>query len=195
MRMASSSWHILHRSISAAVIKERQRKMIKEKAAHQSSKLKCNDKEERLTTSCTHTLRFSGVECEVHIRCHARIPQGRDVLLACCFELRSTSSREKSGVPAYSFRRRWWSARCPPRFPSSPVRASRRPLPGLWLGPVFNSDFQSGYSSDFLSSNSSTAQKKTKSCRDTRRVCSVVCVPPNTRSIPGPNPALTYFAM
>ena len=77
---------------------------------------------------------------------------------ACCFELDLVA--RKSGVPAYSFRRRWWGARCPPRFPSSPVRASRRPLPGLWLGPVFNSDFQSGYSSDFLSSSSSAASKK-----------------------------------
>jgi len=155
MRMASSSWHILHRSISAAVIKERQREMIKEKAAHQSSKLTCNDKEERLTTSCTHTLRFSGVECEVHIRCHAI---GRRA--CCCFVELDLVAKSLGCLPIRSVAVAWWSARCPPRFPSSPVRASRRPLPGLWLGPVFNSDFQSGYSSDFLSSNSSTASKK-----------------------------------
>ena len=51
----------------------------------------------------------------------------------------------------------------PAALPASPPPRSCLPrlsFPGLWLGPVFNSDFQSSYSSDFLSSNSSNAQKK-----------------------------------
>jgi hypothetical protein len=44
-----------------------------------------------------------------------------------------------------------------PASPPPPFVPPAAPPPGLWLGPVFNSDFQSGYSSDFLSSNSSTA--------------------------------------
>ena len=127
-----------------------------------------------------------------HIRCHVWIAQADATccLLALSYDLVAKSlgclpirSVAVGGAPTAL-----------PASPPLPFVPPAAPFPASgwvrFLIPIFNRVIR-------LTSCPRTArrlQKKTKSCRDAPTVCALwVCVPPNTRSIPGPNPALTYL--